>query len=292
MIDYVDRNLEHDLPLGELADVAAFSEFHFHRIFRCLTGENVAQFITRMRLERAIWMMRFAPASLSQIAMDCGFGSVSSFSRTFKKQCGSSPGKTDLEQLLKDRKIGQTYPIPSRYHLQQFPEDETGMEFDVNVVDVAERHIAYIRCVGLYLDPQQGISAYERLMEWARSERRLNEQTRLIGMSADNPEITPLAKCRYDLCITLDAPDRPEGEIGTATIPAGRYAVHHCQGDIQAFERAWNYFFKVWFPQSGYRPACQPAMEIYRTRADAVGWDYFDIDCCVPIDPIVSRTGV
>ena len=71
--------------------MAGFSDCHFHRIFRSLLGETLVQFITRMRLERALWMMRRAPASLSQIAIDCGFGSHSNFSRTFKKQYGSSP---------------------------------------------------------------------------------------------------------------------------------------------------------------------------------------------------------
>lgn len=286
VIDHVDRNLDLDLPLSELASVAGFSEFHFHRVFRCLTGETVVEFITRMRLERALWRMRHAPASLTEIAIDCGFGSLSNFSRTFKKHYGISPGKIKIEPFLQERKIGQAHPLASRYYLNEFPEDEPAMDFPVRIVQRADQHIAYIRCQGLYLDPNQGIEAYKRLMEWARVENRMNPETKVIGMSGDDPDVTPLAKCRYDLCVTVDAPIRPSGEIGAGIILGGRYAVHHCQGDIHAFVRAWTHFFMVWFPQSGHRPASRPAMEIYHSNPEEVGWEYFDIDCCVPIDPI------
>jgi DNA gyrase inhibitor GyrI len=232
--------------------------------------------------------MRHAPASLSQIAIDCGFGSLSNFSRTFKKEYGSSPSKIKLDNLLKDRKIGQTHPESSRYHLHEFPKDERSSEFKVRIAPMADLHVAYIRCYGLGLDPQKAVDAYHRLMAWARSNPHVPNDSMVIGMSLDDPEITPLDKYRYDLCVTLDGPILPSGEIGAAVIPAARYAVHHCKGDILAFAHAWSYFFKVWFPQSGYRPAHQPAMEIFHSGPEEVGWDYFDIDCCVPIDPIAA----
>ena len=108
----------------------------------------------------------------------------------------------------------------------------------------------------------------------------------MIGMSADDPEITPPEKYRYDLCLTLETPVRPAGEIGSGAIPSGLYAVHHCVGEIEAFARAWNYFFKVWLPQSGYRPSGKPALEIFNSIPEEIDWERFDIDCCVPLDPI------
>ena len=76
--------------------------------FRCLAGETLVRFI-RMRLERAQWLMRRAPASLSEIAIECGFGR-SHFSRTFKKEYGVSPSRVRLDSFLQERKIGQAYP--------------------------------------------------------------------------------------------------------------------------------------------------------------------------------------
>lgn len=287
VVDFICDHLDQDVSLATLADIACFSEFHFHRIFQSLMGETVGEFTTRLRMERAIILMRrMKQASLSQIALECGFNSLSNFSRAFKKRYGTSPQNADIDELLKVSKIGQTYPISSRYYLQQFPEDETEMEFPVRVVSQSERNIAYIRCYGLYLDAQQGIDAYARLMTWAAREGRLVPGAQLIGMSADDPEVTPLAKCRYDMCITVDRPIQPQGEIGCTQVPGGLYAIHHCKGDISAFDRAWSYFFKVWLPASGYAPGHQPALEVFHSRPEEVGWEYFDIDCCVPVRPL------
>lgn len=53
VIDHVRDHLAEDLPLERLARIALFSPFHFHRVFRTITGETVAAFVQRLRLERA-----------------------------------------------------------------------------------------------------------------------------------------------------------------------------------------------------------------------------------------------
>ena len=53
VIDHVREHLAEPLPLAELARVAAFSPFHFHRVFRAITGETLFGFIQRQRIEKA-----------------------------------------------------------------------------------------------------------------------------------------------------------------------------------------------------------------------------------------------
>ncbi len=53
VVDYIQANLESDLSVRQLSEVACFSEFHFSRIFREQMGESVYQFIRRLRLEKA-----------------------------------------------------------------------------------------------------------------------------------------------------------------------------------------------------------------------------------------------
>jgi AraC family transcriptional regulator len=287
VIDYISENLAEELTLKQLAEIANFSEFHFHRVFRSLLNEPLNEFITRLRLEKSMLLLRRKPPmSLTDIAVECGFNSVSNFSRTFKKHCGASPGKIDLETFLKDSKIGQTFAHESRYYLQDFPADELTMDFPVRVVHMKPLRIAYLRCFGLHLDPQKGIAAYQRLMHWANERALLTPETLVIGMSPDNPEITPLDKYRYDLCLTVGDHIKAEGEFNVTTIPATSFAMHHCVGDIHQVERAWNYFFKVWLPMSGYQPASLPAMEIFLKLPEEIGWETFDIECCVPVQPL------
>ncbi|MBI1763494.1 MAG: AraC family transcriptional regulator [Acidobacteria bacterium] len=287
VIDHITENLAEELSLSQLAAVANFSEFHFHRVFRALMNESLNEFITRLRVEKAVRLLRYQPRyTLTDIAVECGFNSLSNFSRTFKKQCGVSPGKIELEAFLKNSKIGQTAVLDPRYYLQAFPADELGMDFPVRIVPTAALRVAYIRCFGLYLDPQKGMDAYARLMIWARANDLLKPDTLVIGMSPDNPEITPLEKCRYDLCLTVGEQVRAAGEVNITTIPATTYALHHCVGDIHKVGQAWNYFFKVWLPASGYQPADQPAMEIFLKLPEEIGWTSFDIECCVPIQAL------
>jgi len=51
-VDYIERNLGRDFALEEIAAVAGFSKYHFHRIFHTFTGETLFQFIQRLRLEK------------------------------------------------------------------------------------------------------------------------------------------------------------------------------------------------------------------------------------------------
>ena len=83
------------------AAAAGFSSFHFHRVFKSLLGETLNQFVKRLRLERALYLMSHAPnRSLTDVALGCGFSSSSDFSRSFKQCYGAAPSVFDLELPL------------------------------------------------------------------------------------------------------------------------------------------------------------------------------------------------
>src|SRR5215813_14148344 len=73
VIDHLRANLDRQLKLEELARVACFSEFHFHRIFGAVAGETLNNFTNRLRLEKAARLLRYSDQSLTDIALDCGF---------------------------------------------------------------------------------------------------------------------------------------------------------------------------------------------------------------------------
>ncbi len=53
VVDYIDSHLDDEHSLETLAGVAHFSPFHFHRIFRVLTGETINNYVKRIRLQKA-----------------------------------------------------------------------------------------------------------------------------------------------------------------------------------------------------------------------------------------------
>src|SRR5258708_10964734 len=93
VIDYLRGNLDRQVKLEELAKVACFSEFHFHRIFGAVSGETLNNFANRLRLEKAARLLRFSDQSIIDLALECGFSSSSTFSRAFQKAYSIAPSR-------------------------------------------------------------------------------------------------------------------------------------------------------------------------------------------------------
>jgi AraC family transcriptional regulator len=91
----VVRMLEHEAGapqnLAGLARVARLSPYHFLRTFQELTGTTPHQHLLRARLRRAAVRLRLGMEKISDIALECGFGDISNFNRTFRAEFGVSP---------------------------------------------------------------------------------------------------------------------------------------------------------------------------------------------------------
>jgi AraC family transcriptional regulator len=79
----------HDL--NRLAEIARLSPYHFLRTFRALTGATPHQYLLRMRLRRAAMLLKEKAGNILDVALDCGFGDASNFSRAFRSEFGVSP---------------------------------------------------------------------------------------------------------------------------------------------------------------------------------------------------------
>lgn len=279
VLDYIRAHLTDDLSLETLTGVAGFSPFHFHRIAQAMTGETLAETVARLRLERAAALLRADPdLAIAQAAYDSGFASAAHFSRAFKKHFGLTPRRWDRQTALKNRKNGQ---ILEGFPLYTF--EGAADEFEVRLREHPATWLAYIRVTNAYSDPGCIVAALDRLLTWYQGKGGSLRQTTLYGMSQDDPEITPLAQCRFDFCLSIPAGWRGEGEISLRQLPACHLAYIHCQGDIYQEDRAWQYLYRYWLPRSRFMPLDLPAMEIYRQRPDEIGWQTYNLDCAIPI---------
>src|ERR1700728_2212069 len=103
VIDHIRSHLSDPLDLENLAAIAGFSPFHFHRLFRAWMGETLQAFVHRLRLEHAAVELAFdSRKSVTDIALDAGFSGSSVFARAFKEAFGVSATE------WKSRKIRQT----------------------------------------------------------------------------------------------------------------------------------------------------------------------------------------
>ncbi|MBS7538200.1 MULTISPECIES: AraC family transcriptional regulator [Xanthobacteraceae] len=89
--EFVEANLDQDIGLDELADAAGFSRRHFARSFRTETGETPHRWLMKVRLERALLLLRETEETLVDISDQCGFSSQSHFTTTMKLVTGMTP---------------------------------------------------------------------------------------------------------------------------------------------------------------------------------------------------------
>lgn len=91
-IDFIGDNLDRDITVAELADVACLSQFHFSRMFKAVTGSTPHGFLSTARLKEACRLLTQSKLSLVDIAHRSGFSSQAAFSTAFKRVIGSTPG--------------------------------------------------------------------------------------------------------------------------------------------------------------------------------------------------------
>src|SRR5258708_3694389 len=94
---FIDANFAAPIDLSNISGEAYFSKFHFIRLFKKIYGRTPHQYVTKVRLEKAMELLR-ANVPVSQTCCDVGFDSLSSFSGLFKRLVGVTPSVYLLRQ--------------------------------------------------------------------------------------------------------------------------------------------------------------------------------------------------
>ena len=282
-IDYVHAHLGKPIRLQELSRAACLSPFHFHRVFQAVVGETPADFVKRLRLDKALGLMAGPRrSSLSSIALACGFSSSSDFSRSFKQRFGVAPRAFDLEAWREahGRELQATVKGSSAgLHVERLPSRSNPEKFSVKIRDLASRTVAYIRVTRPY-EGDRVKRAAERLMAWAEQHGFADRQW--LGYQWENPEITALEDCRYYVAVEAEGFKRA-GEIGRYEFPATTVAEIEIHGGIDLELRALYWLYGSWLPRSGYVPDDQPAFEAWIGRPFAHGTEHFEILIQLPV---------
>ena len=299
VIDFIEENIDTGLTLVTLAKVANFSPFHFHRIFSALVGETLNGFVRRLRLEKAASMLIAHPKeTITDIALACGFSGSATFARSFSEHFGMSASAFRQRErrgfppdLLGNSKIRKTKskagkaPTPSPHYIDERNINSQGrIEMSVEIKEMPEMYVAYYRHVGSY----SGVGeAFDKLMRWAGPRGLIRfPKTKMLGVYHDDPEITDPSRLRSSACITVPEGTEVDGEIGTMTVPGGKFAVASFEISHEQFAEAWDELMGKWLPESGYQPDDRPCYELYRNDPKAHPEGKFIIDICVPVRPL------
>ena len=259
VIFHVEARLGESMTLEELARVASFSPFHFHRIFAAFTGESLAAFIRRLRLERAAQQLLHHGAPVTDIALGAGYETPSAFTRAFAALFGVSPTEY--------RKRREPAPLQGARPLAPATEQEIPtMTPQIRTIEPIP--VLFVRRTGPYYTA--AADAFEALCGFAGPRGLLGPAARMIGISHDDPHVTEESKFRYDACMTFDSDVKEEGEVGRKSIPGGRYAVFLHEGAYEGLQAAYDGIFGSWLPASGERLRDEPSFEVYLNSPDQV----------------------
>jgi len=88
---YIRENYFKPIPLEKIAKIAKMSPFAFSRYFKKNCGAGFIEYLNRVRTNKACYLLRETEYQVHDIALECGFASISNFNKQFRKTEGISP---------------------------------------------------------------------------------------------------------------------------------------------------------------------------------------------------------
>ncbi|SDW95522.1 AraC family transcriptional regulator [Paenibacillus sp. CF384] len=263
---YVEQHLQEELRLEELAKLAGYSPFHFHRLFYACTGETLSHYIRERRLAYAARRLRDSEQSGTGIGFDIGYGSHESFIRSFMKRFGEPP------QSLRRRVCTMREPV---------------------LINRETIHVAGVLCTTDTTKDRNIAQAWKSLSRiWASIPGKVDERV-CFGLEIYNPLTSGDREREFDYLAGTEVADPLQTMPGDAvvyTIPGGRYAVFTHVGSTELLGETFRYIYGEWLTASG---------ETLRGMGDrGYDYEYYDarcqegradseLDIYVPLRPIV-----
>ena len=256
-IDVLDGPNGETKTLAVLANSAAMSPFHFHRIFRALTGETVGGVTRRFRLARAIRLLRQDDQSITAIALEVGFESSQNLAKSLKALTDTTPTQARQDDVLAaallQRLAKPRFIIMKEYKMS-----------DVKIVKVKPFKTIGIRHIGPY---QEIGPVYEKLMNWVAENKLFWKLEGFYGVGYDDPNEVAPQEIRADACIRLRGDVEPGPGMKIVELGGGEYARLLHKGPYENLRESYDALYGRWLPASGREPADKPPFEKYLNDA-------------------------
>lgn len=247
-LDYIEENLTQELKLPDLARAAGYSQYHFLRIFREVTGLTPADYIRKRRICEIVREMELTKRPMSDIAFDYDFSSKENFTRAFKAEHGILPSEHKAARnslKLYERPALEARPLaiePAIVTLKPFsvvayPSDEAAPPNFWNKYNAKKWSL---KLTGGIVCEDYGVGL------WSAQAQRLDY---FCGVRREH------------------AKGDTRGTV-SLRIPGGTYAVFETPAAshmsfVNAIHDTWAYINRVWLPKSAYRHAGGYEFETY-----------------------------
>lgn len=297
-VTWIAEHLDDALDLATLARGAALSPFHFHRVFRGMTGETPLDMHRRLRMERAAWRLLHDDVGVTGVAFEAGYETHESFTRAFRALYGRSPSAfrqgspgpgadcARPSQIELAARCGVHFRAGDVAHpgvaesLSLSP-PTGGIAMDVEIKEMPALRLGAVRHIG----PYHRISeAFEKLGAIAGPAGLLQQPgIAMVGVYHDDPDSTPAEALRSDAALSFPEPVALPAGLEELRLPAGRYASTTHVGPYTALGDVWARLMGEWLPSSGHRVADGLSYEIYRNTPGQVPEHQLRTELYVPL---------
>lgn len=206
-----------DAPLlADLAAAAALSAYHFHRIFRLMTGETVGEAITRVRLAGSLSAL--ADGGVAAGAGQSGYATTQAYARALKSATGASPAALGRDPALVEQLAGRL----------SAPAGAEDSALRIEIVELAPLRLLAVRNVGAYEELNGG---YGRLFGMVLDQMAPENLQGIWGIPLDDPRFTPADECRFTCALDTGGLGQAAGDLEELHLPGGPHARLFLQGD-------------------------------------------------------------
>jgi len=269
VIEYIHDNPGAKLTSDALAEVAHLSPYHWHRIYKSITGESAAATVKRCRMHNAAATLLRTDTPVVEVGASVGFPEVHSFTRAFKSHYGVAPGQ---------------FRAARTEMVEDGIEETAGKDLNyakVNIIESPER-----RLVGLwhYGDFMTIGVTFEKAMAQCAMADVLPDQPQTIGVYFADPDCTPEKHLKSFAGVLLDKDISTPETLESYTTCAGKFAVLTHQGPYALLAQGYHWLYSNWLPASNKIVRDEPCCEVYLNNPVDTAQPELLTDICLPIE--------
>lgn len=264
VISFIEDNLKNKILLEEIAAVACFSKYHFHRIFLAIAGETVGDYIRKRRLTLAAQDLIFTDKKILELAIEMQFESQATFTRAFKNLFGSTPG--NYRKAGKDLVLFTRKPIK----LVELKRLHRGLTMNPVMKEIEEFTVVGMeKTVTL----KTNYLIYQLWQEFAprigEIKNRVGDAHFEVSKSCDESDIENFTEDSEFIEVASVKVDKveeiPEG-MTAVTVSGGKYMVFTHKGLAMELKKTYDYIWGKWLPNSKYSVKLDNTFEVYDDR--------------------------
>ncbi len=272
VIEYIHNNPGAPLTSDRLAEVAHLSPYHWHRIYKAITGESAAATVKRCRMHNAAATLIRTDIPLADVGASVGYPEIHSFTRTFKQFYGISPGKFRHTQAG-----SRGNPKLS---------DNSSDAGDIRAQFVEIKRKPAVRLVGAWHRGDYmtiGVT-FENVMAQCAIAGIMPPIPQMTGLYLADPDCTDEPELKSFAGIVMSPDVEVPDNLEVYYYPGGNFAVLTHEGPYALLSQGYEWLYYKWLASADATVRDQPCSEIYLNSPQDTSPAELLTEICLPIE--------